>query len=215
MGNLKALALGVGIALVGALPAQADLIIRADTGSGFSTIASSPNNDITSFTGLLGTFNANVVSSTGVDNLPGTGTLMDNGSLNVSTAGAGSLVLQFIETDLTSASASLSFFGDFTGLARNISVTKSFYADATNSGATTTLLGTISGTTGTFTSGPVALSGPYSITEVITITALGGGAGFLSSDDAIHIPEPLSLGLFGTALIGLGLVRRRRQTQPA
>lgn len=209
MGNLKALALGLGIALAGALPAQAALIIKADN----VTVATSANNDFATFTGQIGSFNINVLSALGVDSFAGNGTLMDNGSLNVATSGAGSLTLHFIQTDLTSPSASLSFFGAFTGVLQNMTVTKSFYADATNSGLMTTLLGTTTSVDGTFSSSPVALNGLYSITEVITITATGPGA-YLSSDDNVRIPEPISLGLFGGALLALGLVRRRR-SQPA
>lgn len=211
MGNLKALALGLGIALAGALPAQAALIIKANG----NQVAFSASNDFTTFAGNVGSFNINVLSATGVESLPGTGILMDNGTLSVSTAGVGSLVIEFIQTDLASASATQSFFGEFSAVQlTNMTATRSFYVDATNNGLATTLVGTTSGSNSTFSSGPVALGGLYSITEVITITALGGGAALISADDTIRIPEPISIGLFGSALIALGLVRRRR-TQPA
>ncbi len=211
MGKLKVLALGLGIALAGAVPAHADLIIKANG----VTVASSANNDFTSFVGSVGSFNINVLSAIGVDSLPGTGILMDNGSLSVSSSGAGTLVITFIQTDLTSASATQSFFGEFSAVSlTNMTATRSFYADATNNGLATTLLGTTSGANASYSSAPVALSGLYSITEVVSITALGGGAALLSADDNIRIPEPLTLGLFGMALVALGLVRQRR-TQPA
>jgi LPXTG-motif cell wall-anchored protein len=81
--------------------------------------------------------------------------------------------------------------------------------------------GTIAGTAMTFTGSPYsgtnsfqygALSDPYSVTEVATISA-NAGAGSLSYDCAVSaVPEPSSLTLAGLGILaGAGLAYRRKR----
>ena len=57
-----------------------------------------------------------------------------------------------------------------------------------------------------------SLTGPYSITSIWNVT-LGAGSdvGFQANASLAPVPEPVSLSLLATALIGIGAVRRRRR----
>jgi hypothetical protein len=76
----------------------------------------------------------------------------------------------------------------------------------------------------TYTSGPTQDSGMlmgtatlpnanFSETSVIEATFTGAGARLQTSTQIVAVPEPASLALFGTAMLGLGLVRRSRRNK--
>jgi hypothetical protein len=62
---------------------------------------------------------------------------------------------------------------------------------------------------------PGSLTAPYATTEVFTITfAAPSGPnlyGQVSSSIGITVPEPASIALFGSALVGIGAIRRARK----
>jgi hypothetical protein len=167
-------------------------------------------NTFTNFSSVIARhgFNITNLALTGVNAFGGNDVLMDVASLEVSTSGVGSLTLDFTETDLTGSP--VAFATTFSGTLTNIQVTRKVFLDRTDSGKETTLLYSTSSADADLSSLLDTVTGLYSITEEIDLTAAGNGA-TLSGDDKTSIPEPASLALIGAGLFGLGVIRRRKQ----
>ena len=222
---LMAAALGLMVGASGR--AEADLALQlSDTADGASiTIPDVSGGGSVTFNGRVGEFNINV--TTGMSNpLIGDGTLpqMDLSSVDAKDDGsrADTLIVKLTETNWPTTTTSTGLAQDVGGtFAGSItSATFRLFVDPTNT-AFGIGSGTISGIALTFNSSPfsgengltyVPLAGPYSITQVATITANPGAGNFSFGYALSAVPEPSSLALLVGGLLGLsGAWRRHRR----
>ncbi len=191
------------------LQSGATIVTVADQGPGDSN----PAVGAVTWIGSIGSFNVNV--STGLSK-PISGTPsspnMDLNSVDHST-GAGTLTVRFSDDNFTGTQPA--FVATIGGTTAG-TVQYDTYVDSTNTiFGTETQLTSITATTTPFdgadTSSVGAPAGPYSLTQVVTITHKGAGS---TSFDATlaPVPEPMTVLLLGSGLAALGLLQRKRKT---
>ncbi len=199
------------------LTSGGDQVTITDNGAGDSSGVVG----VVSFSGALGTSVWEVNVTTGITN-PVIGNDTDNprmdlNSVNVSTTGPGTIMIEWTATDFNGVEG-VAFTSGIGGTTDG-SVLLETFLDASNTafGQATQLTSqgpfapvAFASTVGGLAGAPT--SGQYSLTQKVTITHTAGGQ--ISSFDAEltgQVPEPGTVFLFGTGLAGLGLWNWKRK----
>lgn len=194
--------------------ARADIVLKVT--DGVSTVMADDHltPGIASFFGAIGNFTVSADIGAG---FPAVGSpsnpVLDLTSLDLTTGTAGgTLTVSLTQTDFQKTAGIYQLLSSLVGNYVNSTATMAAYLNAGNVhfGTGTLLSSGLADNQAALSSVPVG-AGPFSLTEIITVTA---GANSLTSLDAalVDVPEPATLSLVGAGLLGLigaGRFRRR------
>lgn len=209
-------------------PAEAAMKLRLSDGSSQLEIQDGLANDSCAASGVicfLGNLNGWLMNIT-----TGTSKPVMTGGLGLQSldirGGSGTLVISLTDTDFgptnysptglhnlkLSAAGIMASPGGSLTLQGYQSNTNAEYAQTNTTGAAV-FASSLSPFSGSTSGGPVNLVGPYSVTQVATVSFGAGGGYALFSSDLGFAPEPTTLVLLGGVLLLTGRALRRRATR--
>ena len=196
------------LAALFSLQARADILLTATDGIHTGSADDHLTPGLATFAGAVGNFNVSIDVGAGFPQIGApTDPILDLTSLDLTTgAGGGTLTVSLTETGFATTTAAQDFLSSIVGNYVGSHAAMSSYLDTSNAhfGTGTPLASGLLDNQAAITSVP-PVAGPYSLTEVITVTA---GAESLTSLDAIIVdaPEPGTLSLLVAWLIGLAML---------
>ena len=182
---IAALGVATALSLGTATHAYADPTLGIELEqSGYSSVVVTGGTDPLVVNQGIGTFLTNVE----VNNVSTNPLSIDLSSLNVNALGAGTLTIIASATGLTSPVGAMGFISQFSGnfVGSVVSATLQAFVSNTNQmfATTTPISGVLTGTSSPFAvagGGSATTSAPFSITEVVTVSATGMGVASLDA----------------------------------
>ena len=165
------------------------------------------------FSGTVGAWTINLTAGNSAG--PGNPT-MDLSSLNATGGGSAAPLDVELSDNGFGVGSSLFLLASSGNLVSGTgTATYSAYFDTGNADFTkTTLIGTLglySASYATSKTGTGTITTPYSLTEDLVLTADAGGVKWSTDSSVAPVPEPASITLLASALLGLGWLGRRRK----
>lgn len=227
MKKLFATLVGAGVLLAASAPSFATPMLRLTSDGSTVTVSDNLSGDAVplagqvTYIGSVGSFVANVTTGT-TKPLIGDASqaAFDLNSINVTSGTAGSLKLEFTETDFISSYDIVGFVSQIGGTINNLpgsSLAYTVYVDTSNTAFGTgtevysATFGSGAFSAASFNQVGLGLSTPYSITIVANLTHSGSGSS--SFDALVQVPEPATVALFGAGLLAIGGLRGRRRKE--